>query len=722
MPESLPSRESPKSGVSVSQSDAPNPFGAPSNHGAESDASLNPHHSAPQISTGKSRSTTWAEVVDTLPYGLVILDRRQELRHENSTCRQLSGYGVAESGGFEEWLTHLCPTPDQLDEIVATWRDQLWRNQRPITLLLKTRDESLRTFEFQPTLLQDGGIVLTITDVSGLVQLEEARRSDKFVFQALLSHTSTASIITNRSGRIIRANPAFLRLSGYSASDLRQLDLSDLILDAEARSLLTEAASLIPSSPTDYCERRLTLRTRNTEREAHLIAAPIGGANREAPRAILCLFDVGDTSVLADSLRLRLSALSRKTQALLQAIPDLILLIDGDDTIADFASPPEDWEEISPDSSWIGRPIQETWPALGNVLEECRQKIGMEGSTVHADIRSLTNGGYEFSATLTACGEGQILIVVRNQSHLRHLRERNAWQSEAFAHSPSAILHLDSVGMVADANVAASDLLQIPESRLQGQSYSESILPKGVTSEFLALEQEGKTFASLVFLRDAVATQVSAPEAESTSSRVAEPVPAEAPTPPPSGELHSLHHFRNQLQLVTSLFSLEPQGAEARDAFVKWQVRLRAIAQACPSAAIEPVRISTLLRNLADQVCSLLNRGPGRRCVIVTGDESLSFGVQTATPFALLMGEILRLVLSSRQVGPGPDLYLDLRPDSSKGFQLIVRPGAQRNFVFTNEEAELEILELLSEQISGRLEVTDPEHPYKEWILIVPEA
>jgi hypothetical protein len=115
-----------------------------------------------------------------------------------------------------------------------------------------------------------------------------------------------------------------------------------------------------------------------------------------------------------------------------------------------------------------------------------------------------------------------------------------------------------------------------------------------------------------------------------------------------------------------------------------------------------------------------VGRGPGRREVIITGSEELTIDGQTAISFSLLIGEIMRLVLANRQPGPGPELYLNLRAELDSGFQLTVRPGTNRNFVFTDRTSEVETLELLTEQIQGRLEVTDPDNPAREWILIVP--
>jgi len=419
------------------------------------------------------------------------------------------------------------------------------------------------------------------------------------------------------------------------------------------------------------------------------------------------LFEPIDSDSEASRIRARLHNLSKKAQALLNATPDLILLIEPDGTIADYSPPPKTWVELHPEENWRRRPAAEAWPVLGNLLDRCREQLSQEGRSVHAEVRGSEKSPYEFSVTLSACGEGQILAVVRNLSEQRALRERDGWHSLAFARSPLAMLHLDTQGKIADANDAAAKLLGFAAGSTEPVVFSSVALPDGITAEHLALEHEDSSRGSIVVLNEAQSREIGVHGNQAT------------PDSPQASRERRQHRFRNQLQLVTSLFSLEPQGEEAREAFLKWQMRLRSVALACPYDDTRIVWIFPLIRDLADEICSLLGRGPGRREVIVTGDEDLTLDVQTATPFSLLLGELMRLVLVNRQPGPGPELYIHLSPHSGGGFSLKVRPGTNRRFVFTDRESEVETLVLLTEQIQGRLEPTDAENPAKEWVLVV---
>jgi PAS domain S-box-containing protein len=719
------------------------------------------HHQAPIFSAPAPVSPPeWRAILDQLPYGLIVLGPGQELRHENATCRQLLGYGVGERGGVEGWLAAVCPDRNHREKVINSWREHIWRNQLTRTFTLKTAGQKLKEIEFRSSLLRDGGITLTIEDVTETRRTEETLRHGKLKFRALFSHTETGTVLVDRTGRIIDANPAFLALAGILLKDLRLSSLAELLHPNEAAEL-SGAEDTLSRIPPDHgaakvVTRDVWLRTSTAEKRTRVTYCPVG-EGPERPTMAIYLFTALDAVSANERLTARLRVVSAKAQALLHAVPDLILLIEPDGSVADFAPPPKPWSELTPDDSWRGQPATTVWPVFGSLLRQCQDQVTTRGKTIHADIRGPEDDRFEFAVTLSPCGDGQILAVIRNHTATRALRERDLWQSASFTHCPLPIVMLDNHGIVSGANLAASDYLGLGGAELTGQDFAdfcdggEESLREAITcaasgmgrwtshrpmrtaggealrtmADFLALEQDGKPRGSLVFLERR--PEVAEPEVLPPIAEVPAPAPAPEVGPAPAtatafpgNNERRQHGFRNQLQLVTSLFSLEPQGAAARDAFLRWQIRLRSMAQACPYGQSDNVWVFPLLRSLADEVCSLIGRGPGRREVIITGSEDLTLEVQTATPFSLLIGELMRLVLATRQAGPGPELYINLRTHAGGGFQLTMRPGTYRQFVFTDRDTELEILELLTEQIQGRLEATDQENPGREWVLIVP--
>lgn len=660
------------------------------------------HHPAPVFRQDRAKAE-WIAALDALPYGFVLLGPQQELRHENATCRQLLGYGIAEKGGIEGWLSALCPDAEHRDKVITSWREQIWRTQLTRIFTLRTAEQVPKEIEFRSSLLRDGGITLTIEDVTESQRTGETLRHGKLKFRALFTHTRTGTVLVDRTGRIIDANPAFVAMTGRTLRQLRLTTVMDLIHPDDAASL-AEAEDQTLGAGNTPASRRVRLMREGGEAFVDLSICPVGEG--EGPPAMaVYLFETVETapepekpaSGPVDASRLRM--VTQKARALLRAMPDLILLIDAEGRILDFSPPPKPWPELEADDSWRGKIVGEAWPVLGQLWQRCQQQLSEEGPVIHADLRGQEDEACEFHVTLSPAGEGQVLVAIRNHSLLRVLRERDLWQSAAIAHAPVPILRVNPRGGIVDSNLAAQAAVGSNSPVGRGlQEIVDEYCVAGTVAEVFSLEQDGRSRGSVVFLQSEE---------------------GQAPTVRTGGDERRQHDFRNQLQLVTSLFSLEPQSAAAREAFLKWQIRLRAIALASPVDDRSSLGLAYLLRGLADEVCSLLGRGPGRREVIVTGDDSLRIDFAIATPFTLLIAELMRLVLATRQHGPGAELYIHLA-GHAEGFQISVRPGRNRSFIFTDREAEVETLELLTEQIRAHLEPTDPEQAGSEWILVIP--
>ncbi len=682
MPDFDPAREFSTSGTSEPKRHPPNVFVAPSSS----------HHPLPSFVAGGAKVSDWSAILDELPYGLVVLGPRQELRHENQACRRLTGLGIEESGGVEKWLEELCPDPEHREKVIRSWREEIWRNQLTRTFTLRTADQKPKEIEFRSSLLRDGGITLTLDDVTERRRAEETSRHGKLRFRALFTHTREGVLLTDRTGRVIDANPAFLKLVGRSQKEVRMSSLGELI-QSEPEAANEEGAS----GATE-----VQLQTAQGPRRVRKTDCPVGEADEPSLMSVHLIEPISEDEVQTERIRARLKTVARKAQALLNAVPDLILLINEDGSLADFAPPPTPWPELEIADSWRGRPLAETWPALNDLWEQCRQKVQEGMGTVQAGLREKSDKGFAFSATFASCGDGQMLVVVRNRGEEDGPREQDSWEKSAVVHAPLGILRLDAEGRPIAANPAAITLLG--EAALSGDSprLDTASLPDGVVAEFVALEQDQDS-GSLVFLRETAEAIASDPAPELTAKAALE---------------RHQHSFRNHLQLVTSLFSLEPQGEAAREAFFKWQVRLRSLALSCPRDPSGSLWLTALLRDLADEVCSLAGRGPGRREVVVSGEESLEVVASRAPALCLLVGELMRAILATPQFGPGPALYVEVGPLADGGFRLLLRAGAKRVFTFGDRDSELETLELLAAQLQGRLESAG--EFVQEWTLVVP--
>lgn len=727
-PFAAPPAEVPPPGAPGAEPAATGPFSAPAAAATAAPAAPPATSASPTVGApdpGAPAGIDWQVVADQLPFGLVVLGPAQELVHENGTCADLTGHSVAEAGGIEPWLAALCPDDRHREQVIQSWREHIWRNQLTRTFSLKGSDQKVRELEFRSALLPDGGISLSIQDVTDIRRTEEIQRHGKLKFRALFSHTENGSVLVDRTGRIIDANRAFLELVDVPLRDIRMTSFGDLLHPRDAASLANAEKVLRSSAqiPSDRSiSKEVVLRARSCEKQVRLTYCPIGEDPR-TPTIGLYLVSLAPDHSLEEALTAKLRTVARKAQSLLEAVPDLILLIDPDLTIVDFAPPPVPWKELTPEDSWRGQPADLAWPALGEFLSQSAETVVEQGKTAQARLEGRSGETYCLGVSVSSAGDGQMLVVVRQEPGSGETGAPAAAPFDILEQLPTATVIMDAGSHVLRCNPAALQLL--------GESREEAILGQPLSRRFRRLSESGDgnmPQRGILFTStgDGVEIEFTAfpfPDAEGEPRLGVElrPAPARSDSPgaatSPDPDLRSeleQHRFRNRLQLVTSLFSMEPQGAAARDSFLRWQTRLRALARSFPEN--EAAKVGSFLRGLADDLSSLTRRGPGHLVVVVNAPDDLTMPASGTTPFALLAGEILRAVLASHQHGPGHDLLVEARREGKDTGRLVFQAGEGRRFPASGEDVDLEVLELLAEQLGGRLDSSRD----TAWELVLP--
>jgi len=678
------------------------------------------HHVVPGVGEFLSDGILdWEKVVDTLPFGLIVFNVKQEALYRNQTCLKLLGHDILDCDGVEDWLGKMCPDPDHKEKVISSWRRHVWRKKSTRIYTLKIADGKAREIEFRASIQEDGGLALMMQDVTLAKRTEDTVRLGKLKFRVLFSNLTDGAVLVDKSGRILDVNPAFLKFLELPLSDLRLTPISDLIHPRDAE-LLREAEMEILSKDNLSCDdkfrREVSLRTKSAEKRSNISFCPVVSHEGDYSMGVY-IFQAPEPISLPENAAGKIKELAEKAQALLNAVPDLILLINRDKTIADFAAPAKPWEELPISEEWIGQPMGERWPTLGELLDQTYKRVFDQKKSIHAELHNNGNDAGSFIVTLAPCGKEQAMAVVQNITKIKSLEKSQRWHQQLFLHSKDAVIRADGEGIVHEINTAASELLGSSSEQVAGKKLSryytetsqqaevfdreltghlstkeswvsEQTLygPDGsqedVISLILPVENEGETLTLLNII-----SQKETPKEEIRTPQVEK----------------RQHQFRNQLQMVTSLFALENQDKAGRSTGLKWQVRLRSLAQSYPYNDDGGVWVVPLLRSLADEVSSLSGRGPGCREIVITGPESLTISPEISTPFSLLAGEIMRMVISTARKNPGPKLYLDLERCAHGEVSLSVKPGSSGKLFSPSQQAEAETLEILAQQLRGQL-------------------
>jgi len=96
---------------------------------------------------------------------------------------------------------------------------------------------------------EPAGVVVIGRDVSGLWQAEETAQASTDKYQVLFENTQDSVAIADIGGRVLEANPACLRLYGYTADEVKGMNLADVVAPEDRGAARAAMASLALGRP-----------------------------------------------------------------------------------------------------------------------------------------------------------------------------------------------------------------------------------------------------------------------------------------------------------------------------------------------------------------------------------------------------------------------------------------------------------------------------------------
>ncbi len=427
-------------------------------------------------------------------FGVVVFDAEEEVVYANQRHAELLGISVVEAGGISAWLAAACPDENYAKKIRNLWRRHIWQKQLTRTFTLKARNEKLREIEFRPRLLADGGLLVMLIDVTEERRTRDALAVVQAKFSAVFQHMPSGVAMLDRTGRFFDVNPALERLMKCSRLDLLRMTIDECLVDGEAKKLraLEAAAEKQESTPATGENPKAVLRLlARSGPQLHVEfsvspaeASPVGGFLRT-----YFLRDVSEEVALRERLRVS----QEQNRALLEVIPDAVLLLDRHGHIEDLALPPVG--PLSGDPvAWVGRDLAEVMPGFGgsdflSVGEVIRSGEAREfsfsadrptGDAGHASVFSDRIGPMRelhFDVRVVRCGSDHAVAIVRDTT--LSVEGDLALRREALVgeHLQDAVIVCSPRGRIEDWNRSAQRVFGYRRHEILGCGLSKLYAP-----------------------------------------------------------------------------------------------------------------------------------------------------------------------------------------------------------------------------------------------------
>ncbi len=429
-------------------------------------------------------------IPESAPFGIVLLGRDGGTVYCNPAHAEVAGSDIGAAGSVEDWLHAHCAEPGEAAAagLVEDWRAKVWRRGTAGVYPLRTDDGSVRELEFRPKLMADGGLLVTMFDVTDSRRGEEALRASEAKFRALFRDSGVGMAMVDRGGSIFDSNPALESLLGYTKAEMAGRGVEEF-LAGDGAAQLGELHGSLGGGGGWSGEAVVDLSAADGEEiTAHAHVSQVKSPDGSVMFTTYFFHDI------SDQLRAErgLEDSRAENRALFGASPDMILVLDGAARVVELI-PPVDFPLQVDRQASLGRELGEVLPDLGVAAEEMSGALAADGVFQHEFRVAGAGGASHFELRAARSGPSNTVVLVRDVSGFHKAQTKLKWQALTFAHIGDAIVVADMKGRIIDWNPAAEALFGYNKAEAVGLGLHKIYGagdPEAFRSEFTAAIRE----------------------------------------------------------------------------------------------------------------------------------------------------------------------------------------------------------------------------------------
>ena len=116
---------------------------------------------------------TFFPILHKAPYGVVLIDQDMKFLYINPEFTRMTGYTSEDTHAGKDWFHKASPFQGYQREIIKTWKMDVLKKCIERVLPVVCREGEVKQIQFKPTLLDDGRIIIMLSDVTEKRRVEE---------------------------------------------------------------------------------------------------------------------------------------------------------------------------------------------------------------------------------------------------------------------------------------------------------------------------------------------------------------------------------------------------------------------------------------------------------------------------------------------------------------------------------------------------------------------
>jgi len=332
---------------------------------------------------------TFFPILHKAPYGIALIGNDEKFIYINPAFTNITGYTLEDIFAGRDWFHRASPFPEYRQEIINSWKRDVIQEGVEKIFSIVCKNGEIREIEFKPTLLDDGRIVMILSDITERKQAEVALRESEKKYKELCELLPQVVFETDGRGHLTFANRSAFEIFGYTQEDFNKgINVFQMIV-SESQDRAKENFNRILRQGESRGNEYPLLRKDGNIFYGIIYSTPV--IREDKPVGVRgIIMDITDRKQAEESLRIKDNAIESSINAIFFADLEGNLTYVNPSFIKLWGY--EDEKEV------LGKPILEFWQTKENAqkasktLHESRSWMGelvaqrKDGSTFDAQI------------------------------------------------------------------------------------------------------------------------------------------------------------------------------------------------------------------------------------------------------------------------------------------------------------------------------------------------